>query len=195
MSIPFAGSVLPYYQRFVLVFGPEATALGEPAFGPPVRLRPGYRLFYEPGYVLPVDAIDDLGNRISPPDVYAWIEAHGDAFPRADVIGVRSGGEQATFFMKELDLAQLAVFADFGADAPPVHLSLAIEARAVEDGLALAPTACPPELAMWARALPWYRLAPGVFGALGAAILQQLLVSGRRDWRLTFDQLDDLIEW
>jgi len=63
-------------------------------------------------------------------------------------------------------------------------------ARAVNDGYALTPAPLPIELL--ARALPCYRLAPGVFGAPGAAILSQLLATRRWDWRLTFDGLDDL---
>jgi len=55
--------------------------------------------------------------------------------------------------------------------------------------VALTPVPLP--VPLLSRALPCYRLAPGVFGAVGAAILNQLLASGRRDWRLTFDDLDD----
>ena len=60
------------------------------------------------------------------------------------------------------------------------------------DGYALTPAPFPIELL--ARALPCYRLAPGTFGAVSAAIVQQLLATRRTDWRLTFDQLDDWTE-
>jgi hypothetical protein len=65
----------------------------------------------------------------------------------------------------------------------------------VPDGLALSPVPLPPALEQFARALPCYRLAPGAFGALGAALVHKLLASGRRDLTITFDDLDDLVEW
>ena len=93
--------------------------------------------------------------------------------------------------MKEVDLAEMAVFASPAAEARPVvRVDLAIEALAAPDGYALRPAPFPIE---WlARALPGYRLAPGIFGALGAAILNQLLATRRRDWQLTFDDLDNM---
>jgi hypothetical protein len=72
-----------------------------------------------------------------------------------------------------------------------VRVALAIEARAVPDQYAVIPT--DPPIPLLARALPSYRLAPGVFGAVGAAILNQLLSSTRRDWKLTYDELDDML--
>ena len=56
------------------------------------------------------------------------------------------------------------------------------------------PIPCPPALEPFSRALPCYRLAPGTFGAPAYALLSHLLASARRDWTVTFDQLDDLIE-
>lgn len=177
------------------MYGPEAEALGEPLFGPPVEIRPGYLLVDRHAYLLPTAAIDDIGQRFEGAEAYAWIEARGDAFPRADVLGTLVSGQAETVFMKELDLAELAVYAAPPAGSTrPVRLSLVLEARAVPDGNALVPIRCPPELELFGRALPSYRLAPGAFGAAGASILAQLLASARRDWRLTFDQLDDLLE-
>jgi hypothetical protein len=97
--------------------------------------------------------------------------------------------------MKELDLAVLAVFAAPRLDGPVVPLALVLEARAVPDGYAVRPVEPPPELAPFRRALPAYRLAPGAFGALGAALVNKLLASGRTDFEVTFDDLDDLVEW
>jgi hypothetical protein len=191
----FAGLVLPFQRRHVLVYGPEAEAIGEPLFGPPVHIRPGYRLIARPDYLLPTAAIDDRGQRFEGQAAYAWIETHGDAFPRADAIGTLASGEPENVFIKELDLAELAVFATASpGTGRPVRLSLAIEALAVPDGDALTPIPSPPDLQLFERALPCYRLAPGAFGAAGAAILSQLLSTGRRDWRVTFDQLDDLLQ-
>ena len=194
-QLVFPALVIPFQRRHLLVYGPDAAALSEPLFGPPVALRPGYQLHHRPDYLLPTAAIDDVGQRFEGAAAYDWIERRGDAFPRADAIGTLLSGQSASVFMKELDLAEMALFAaPVGEVGRPVRVALALEARAVPDGDALTPVACPPELGLFARAVPCYRLAPGVFGAAAAAILSQLLASGRRDWRLTFDQLDDLLE-
>jgi len=200
MSFKFSGLVLPFNQQHLLVYGPDAEALGSPLYGPPVYLRPGYRFFDQNEYLLPTEVIDDLGQRFRAPECYAWIEKRGDAFPRADMLGLTPAGEKKTAFIKELDLAEMAVFAagsDWETDAGPeggavVRLDLAIQALAQPEGYALTPTDLPLELL--SRALPCYRLAPGVFGAIGAAIISQLLLTRRRDWRLTFDDLDELSE-
>ena len=191
----FPALVVPFVSKHLLVYGPDAGALGEPLFGPPVELRPGYLLIGRHDYLLPAAAIDDIGQRFEGTEAYAWIEGRGDAFPRADVIGTRPSGADESVFMKELDLAELTLYAaPANGGGHPVRLALAIEARAVPDGLALAPIEPPPVLEPYSRALPCYRLAPGAFGAAGAALLSQLLASGRRDWTVTFDQLDDLVE-
>jgi len=191
-AISFPGLLLPFQGYHLLVYGPEAEALGETLFGPPAYLRPGYRLFTENSYLVLTEVIDDIGQHFFAPECYEWIEQRGDQFPRADAIGVLPSGERRSVFMKELDLVDMAVFASPMNEARPiVRVDLAIEARAMADGYALIPAPFPVELL--ARALPCYRLAPGVFGAVGAAILNHLLATRRWDWRLTFDQLDDQI--
>lgn len=192
MPYEIQGLVIPFNQKYLLATGPEAAALGLPLFGPPVFLRPGYKVWGEPDYLLPHTVVDDIGQEYGVPEVYDWLETYGDLFPRSDVIGDLAGGGQRGVVTKNLDLTDLGAFASGQrAGGPFVRLALAIEARAVPDGLALAPTSPPAPLL--ARALPAYRLAPGVFGAVGAAILNQLLLSRRMDWRLSFDELDDML--
>jgi len=191
----FSGLAVSFLRHHLLLYGPDAAAFGEPVFGPPLALRPGYRLHRRPEFLLPTAAIDDFGQRFEGTQAYEWIESVGDSYPRADVVGTLAGGQHETVFMKELDLAELALYATpASGSGRAVRLTLALEALAVPDGDALSPIACPPELALFERALPCYRLAPGTFGAASAAILSQLLGSARRDWHLTFDQLDDLLE-
>lgn len=192
MPLEFPALVLPFNQHHLLVYGPDAEALGAPLFGPPVHLRPGYWLLARQDYLLPTAIIDDYGQRFDAPECYEWIEARGDAFPRADAIGILPSGEKCSVFMKEVDLAEMAVFASpANAAHPIVRVDLAIEARAVPDGFALTPVEFP--IPLLARAVLCYRLAPGAFGAVGAAILAQLLAARppRTDWRLTFDEMDD----
>lgn len=192
MSFSFPAYVIPFNQHYLLVHGPEAPALGVPLFEPPVFMRPGYKLWDAPDYLLPHTVVDDIGQEFGEPEIYEWLETHGDLFPRSDVFGDLPLGGERGVVVKGLDLTQLAVFASAQPEAGPfVRLACAIEARAVPDNLALTPAPCP--VLQFERALPSYRLAPGVFGAVGAAILNQLLVSKKHNWKLTFDELDDMV--
>lgn len=191
MSFAVPGLLVPFNARHLLVFGPDAAALGRPLYGPPVYLRPGYKLWDEPEYLLPHTVVDDIGQEFGVPDMYAWLEVQGDLYPRSDVFGDLAGGGERGVVTKALDLTDLAVFASAEPAAGPFQrVALAVEARAVPDAYALAPAESP--VPLLARALPCFRLAPGVFGAVGAAILNQLLASRRRDWRLTYDELDEM---
>lgn len=165
MPFEFPGAIFAIHEHTLLAYGPEAHRLGQPLLGPPVALRPGYHLFYEPDYLLPAAVIDDRGQRTSAPACYEWIETQGDLFPRADVIGERPSGLTETRFLKELDLTDMAVFA--GSTAPFLRVDLAIEvsAEATEPRLASFPH---PGLS---RALLCYRLPPN------PTMLQQLIAS------------------
>ncbi len=195
MPIEYPGLVVPFNHHHVLVYGPDAVALGLPLFGPPAYLRPAYWLWEEQTYLLVDEAIDDIGQRFTAAAAYTFIEERGDAFPRADVLGTLPNGERRSVFMKELDLAAVAAYVAAAPDGPSVPLNLVLEALAVPDGRALRPIDPPAELAVFARALPSYRLAPGAFGALGAALINRLIDSRRRDWSVSFDDLDNLVEW
>lgn len=191
MPYLFDGLVLPFNGRFVLAYGPEASALGVPLLSTPVYVRPAYRSQWPPHeFILPSDIIDDHGQHFSAPDIYPWLDEQGDMFPRSDLIGLTQSGKKVETVVKTLDLVDLALFA--GADPAGdlwLKIDLAIEARAVPDTYALLPIPFP--MPLFDRAVPCYRLAPGVFGAVGAALIGQLLASGRRGLRLTYDQLDD----
>lgn len=191
MSIDVAGVVIAHNGHHVLVYGAEAQALGVPVLETPVHLRPGYRLWEEPAYFLPQTVIDDIGQEYEAPGAYQWIEERGDLFPRSEAYGQMADGTEKGFVIKAMDLTDLRVFAGPAANGAFLHVSLAIEAQAVPDNLAVAPVSGPAPLL--ARALPAYRLAPGTFGAVSAAILNQLLRNRRRDFRLTFDELDDML--
>lgn len=193
MSIPFDGLAMPFGRGLVLAHGPDAPALNQPLFGPPLFIHPAYRVVGGTDYLLPDAAIDDRGRRFHGQEAVDWIEMLGGVFPRADAIGRLGTGEPFQARLKELDLAALALYASAEPDGPPRRLDLAIEALAVPDGYALTPTAPPPELETYARGLRFYRLAPGVFGAVGVALIQRLLATGRADWRVTFDDLDDML--
>jgi hypothetical protein len=194
MPIPFDGLAMPFGRKLVLAYGPDAPALNQPLFGPPVLVHPAYRLVGRSDYLLPNEAIDDRGQHFHGQEAVEWIETVGGVFPRADAIGRLGSGEPFQARLKEMDLAVLALYVSATPLGPVQRLDLALEALAVPDGYALIPTEPPSELATYSRGVPFYRLAPGVLGAMGAALIQRLLATGRRDWRVTFDDLDNLIE-
>lgn len=186
------GIVIAHNGHFILVYGSELQALGAPVIGAPVELRPGYRLWEAPTYLLPQTVIDDIGQEFDAPEAFTWIEERGDLFPRSEAYGVLADGSEKGFVIKALDLTELRVFAGPGGGGGPfLPITLAIEAASVADDLAVVPV--PGPTPVLARALPAYRLSPGVFGAVAAAILNQLLRHKRRDFRLTFDELDDML--
>ena len=192
MAFQVPGVIQPHFGRYVLVYGREAQALGLPLLEGPVWIRPGYRLWEAPEYFLPRLVIDDIGQEYDAPESLTWIEEHGDLFPRSEAFGQRADGTEEGYVLKALDLTDMRVFASSSSHSGPFfHLSLAIEAEPVPDNYAVVPAPCPvPQLS---RGLPTYRLAPGVFGAVGAIILSRLLELRRRDFRLTFDELDDML--
>ena len=185
---------MPFGQKLVLAYGPDAPALNLPLFGPPLYIHPAYRVLGSRDYLLPDEAIDDRGQRYHGQEAVDWIEMLGGVYPRADAIGRLGSGERSQARLKELDLAVLALYASATPTGPVQRLDLAIEALAVPDGFAVAPTEPPPDLATYGRGVRFYRLAPGVFGALGIGIIQRLLASSRADWRLTIDDLDNLMQ-
>ena len=194
MPIAFDGLAMPFGRKLVLAYGPDAEALNQPLFGPPVLIHPAYRLVGSSSYLLPDEAIDDRGQHFHDQEAVDWIEELGGVFPRADALGRLGSGERFQARLKELDLAVLALYASAEKRGPVQRLDLAIEALAVPDGYALTPTMPPPELETYARGVRFYRLAPGVFGAMGVALIHRLLATGRPDWRVTFDDLDNMMQ-
>lgn len=191
MAIEFPGFLYYFNQQPLLVFGAEAAALGEPTFGPPVYLHPGYRFYTRETYLIPTAVIDDIGQRFAAPDCYRWLEEQGDLFPRSDVLGFLADGTPESVVVKELDLIEIGLFVapSAAANQKAVQVEVAIDTTPVADGYAL--KSIPFPHALLDRAVSCYRLAPGTFGAVSAAILTQLLANHFRDWRLTFDELDD----
>jgi hypothetical protein len=194
MAIEFSGLVIPFNRRHLLLYGPDAAAFGSPLFGPPVFLRPGYKLVWENDFLLPEQAIDDRGQRYD--GVQAPIGSRHAAIPFRAPMRSGSGppARPLGLEMKEIDLAVLAYFAS-GACRPALRSGLTWRWRRSPFPTAMRwrPSN---RLAHWliCRALPFYRLAPGAFGAGGAALVSRLLATGQADWRVTFDDLDDTLD-
>jgi hypothetical protein len=141
----------------------EALPVGRcPAFGPPVYLRFAFAPVYGSDYLVPDKIVDDRGLEISAPEAYDWLEARGDAFPRADVVGQTPQGRPLQRFVKELDLA-----------APP----LAFAARSPDEF----PGA---RLSFWLGASPPEALSPARLRLLERAVSHSLGVPASTDEQL-----------
>jgi hypothetical protein len=70
------------------------------------ELRFGVAMLYETDYMFPQLVIDDFARQHHGRDGIAFMFDEGDAYPRADVIGIRkSTGAPDQLFMKQVDLA------------------------------------------------------------------------------------------
>lgn len=173
----------------VLVYGPEATtymalSVNGTHFGAPIFIRPGYRFFTRPHYLLPTEVVDDIGQRFLAPECYDWLENRGDLFPRSDVIGLISAGGTDSVFVKELDLTELSLFASPSPSSPVMtKLDLALEIIPSPDDYVLFPATFP--LTLFARAIPCYRLSPTLLGPISTTLIGKILHYRLRDWRVT----------
>jgi hypothetical protein len=183
MPVQLNARLIAITQHHVLLLDPTAH---------PLYLRPGYHFHLRNDYLLPTEIIDDLGQRLPAPECYEWLERHGDAFPRADLVGqLASTGAKYSAFIKEVDLIELQIFAMETSPAfPPPRVNLAVELLTPPEGLALAPADSP--VPAFARALTCYRLHPRVTRETRDIILTRLVTTHRDDWQLTFADLATL---
>ena len=71
------------------------------------ELRFGVAMLYETDYIFPQLVIDDFAQQYYGRDGIAFMLDQGDAFPRADVMGVRKSTSMPEhLFMKQIDLAR-----------------------------------------------------------------------------------------
>src|SRR5258708_39213919 len=131
MPIPVDGLAMPFGRKLVLAYGPDAPALNQPVFGPPVYVHPAYRLVGSTDYLLPYEAIDDRGQHFHGQEAVEGIETAGGVFPHADAIGRLATGEPFQARLKEMDLAVLALYASAEPRGPVQRLHLVIAALAV----------------------------------------------------------------
>ncbi len=72
-----------------------------------IVVRYAVSLLYEQDALFPQFALDDFRREYHGAAALEFLYVRGDAFPRADVIGIRaSTGERADLFVKQLDLAR-----------------------------------------------------------------------------------------
>jgi hypothetical protein len=91
----------------------RALPLGELVARGALTVAPGVPLLYEVDAVLVESVYDDYRREHHGAEALAFLLRHGQAFPRADVVGRRvSTGEAVELFLKQLDLgAGLHIFA------------------------------------------------------------------------------------
>lgn len=179
-------------ERYVLAFGDQGAFLGQPAFGAPTYVRLAFQFVLTTDQLFPHTVVDDRGQHITGPAVLPWILDQAYAFPRADVLGVNEQAHARACVMKELDLELQRTYAARSPEEfPGAHVDLAVDVADHGDGWAIAPhERLAPRLA---RAIPLYRLHPATLGALSAALLGHVLHTGRRDLRISLDDLDEYL--
>jgi hypothetical protein len=103
---------------------------GQRFFSGRVALRYGFAFTFERDYLIPELVYDDFQREHVGGEAIEFLITRGDAFPRADVVGLRvSTGRDDTVFAKALDLAMgLLAFADAnpGANTPLVPLRASV---------------------------------------------------------------------
>jgi len=106
----------------------DLAALTESGFTP-VFARYAFSQFNTLRPFFPKMAADDRGSLYRGLDAFDWIAESGMLFPRSDVMGVWSDGEEDQLFLKELDLAMPPlIFISPSADQfPGDQLAAAVE--------------------------------------------------------------------
>jgi hypothetical protein len=151
MSQPSFAS-LTVWGAVVAMHDPTGLALFvEPGSGPPLGelvargaliVAPGVPLLYEVDAVLVESVYDDYRREHRGAEALTFLLRHGQAFPRADVLGRRvSTGATVELYLKQLDLAaRLHIFVYRAPGDPALgRLEAAVWARSGARGWARAP--------------------------------------------------------
>lgn len=115
------------------------SAPGESLMAGRLALRYGLRFLYGEDTLIPQLVFDDHRREHTGRALFTFVEKRGDAYPRADVAGVRLSGKAEEVRMRDLDLAEpLVVVASSRDDAslPPVRLDacVVVDAEVAGDG-------------------------------------------------------------
>lgn len=100
-------------------------------------LRYGLPYLYEADALIPQLVYDDHRQQHTGRELFAFVEARGRAYPRADVIGVRLSGGDDHVFLRDLDLALPLEVMAHSRDVPdsaPVRLQAAVLVEEVAAG-------------------------------------------------------------
>ncbi len=150
----------------------DGVLLLDPEGPPAVYLRFALVTLGPEEEIFPAFVLDDWGNEIAGPRLYAWIRQEGERFPRAELFGLDAGGRLEQCFLRELELhVKLPCYAtlDPAAGMPPgVRLrAIALREPGVDPPAATTPPPLPPPLP-WAR-VAWWRASAEAIQALGYA--------------------------
>lgn len=114
--------------------------------------------------VYPALLLDDWGNEVRKLELYAWVEEHGDAFPRAEIFGRDHAGKETQVFLRELELVYR-----YGAVIAPARDALIADCVPLRhiflsDPAVSAPERCkPPEKVttpLRRARIKWWKLPP-----------------------------------
>jgi hypothetical protein len=131
-------------------------------------VAPGVPLLYEVDAVLVESVYDDYRREHRGAEALAFLLRHGQAFPRADVLGRRvSTGAAVELYLKQLDLAaRLHILVYRAPDRPALgRLEAAVWARSGVEGWARAPVDGERVPAWLRRSIPCWDAGIRAFGA------------------------------
>lgn len=166
----------------------DLAALTDSHFAP-VFVRYAFSQFNTLRPFFPTLAADDRGGLYRGLDAFDWIAESGMLFPRSDVMGLWSNGEEDQFFLKEFDLALTPlIFVSPSADQfPGGRLAAAVEIVS-DAAFAFAPGGGFPNRI--AASVPTFQIHRDLIGVTALQLLPQIITHPRA---ITFDHIDDFL--
>lgn len=90
-------------------------------------------------HVLPAFVLDDWGKDIKSLELYEWVRAYGEQFPRAEVFGFDLSGKRTQVFLRELELNGKLPCYVYPAKDTPLAEGVLVEAILLPDTSATVP--------------------------------------------------------
>lgn len=118
-------------------------------------------------HIFPGLVLDDWGNEYKSLALYGWIRENGDRFPRAEVFGKDSNGEEAQLFVRVLELyATYPVYVDYegSEELERVHAFILPDRTYTQPERITVPDHV--DLPMREARVSWWRANPDQLGSL-----------------------------
>lgn len=131
------GACVRMNEKVILLAGEQwqsALTGREVLFTGALALRYGLPYLYEDDALIPQLVYDDHRREHTGHELFAFVAAHGHAYPRADAMGVRLSGQEDHVFLRDLDLALPLVVVARGRDSSESSPTTLQSAVLVEDG-------------------------------------------------------------
>jgi hypothetical protein len=111
------GKLLPANGRSALLLSNPEPAAEQTADS--LILRFAFVLHGTEAAIFPAELLDDWGNSIQGRALYEWVLEFGDQFPRAEIFGFDSNGNEMQCFLRDLEVMEpLRCYAYSNKEAP-----------------------------------------------------------------------------